>query len=266
MNFEFINDLMKILQKSNIFQYAFTGSKVLAFALLLFKVLESFTKDFEDKTPKIGNLMNIFGYGLIIMSSDWIIKTIEEIFVSVDKTMTTKESDLYLELINLVTTDLFLMFQECNDWWDYINVAFTSLESIIALVLALILGGLFKLADLSLTVSYLLQRIFIIELLKFLFPLAIALSTYTGTAKLFHTWLLRYIGMFILGIAYIGILNIMPLIQERLLEQFNTTEIVFYQVKGGLYSMGILITVIVVFTIKIKLFAVVTNYIMGMFQ
>ena len=108
-----------------------------------------------------------------------------------------------------------------------------------------------------------MQRVFILQLLKFLFPLAIALSTYSGTQKLFHSWILRYIGIFILGIAYIGIINGTSLLQRALLNQFGADNSFG---DGMSFSAGILITMIVTFTIKVKLFSSITSYVMGMFQ
>lgn len=272
MDFDFINRLIQILEHNNIFKYAFTGSKVLAFGLLSFRVLEMFAKDFEGKTPKIGNLMSIFGYGLVIMSSDWIMTSIENIFASLDVTMHSTKSDLYEQLLTRVGQEFDDMFHS-YDVFELIGNLIIGIESVITLIIAMILGALFKIADLSITASYLVQRVFILKLLQFLFPLVVALSTYRGTEKLFHTWILRYIGIFILGIAYIGIINIMPIIQDTLLSQWTTYN--SWNVKGqevvsenynDLFAIGILVTVIVVFTIKVKLFSMVTSYVMGMFQ
>lgn len=273
MDFTFINELMKSLEANNIFRYTFTGSKILAFGLLAFRILETFIRDFDSKEPKIGNVMTIMGYGLIIMSSDWIIGNIEDIFATVDTTMGNTESDLYNQLNEKINQEFTLMFEMNEDWWEIIGDFIIMIESVAVYLVAMILGGLFKIADLSLTASYLVQRIFILKLLQFLFPLTIALSTYRGTEKLFHTWILRYIGVFILGIAYIGIINIMPIIQNSLMNQWSTYS--SWNVNGGeavtehyndLFAIGILVTVIVVFTIKVKLFSVVTNYVMSMFQ
>lgn len=120
------------------------------------------------------------------------------------------------------------------------------------------------------TASYLVQRVIIMKLLVLLFPLAVALSTYSGTAKLFHTWILRYIGMFILGIAYIGIVRGTEIMQGILISQFDTGGgsygIIGNTIDGGVFGIGILVAMIATFTIKMKLFASVTSYVMGMFQ
>lgn len=264
MDFAFINELSNMVSSNNIFKFTFTGAKVLAFAILIFKVLETFTKDFEGSEPKIGNLTSILGYGLVIMSSDWIITSIENVFASVQVVMTGTSSDLYVDLNSLVRERYTEMFQDAEDELDMVGIVFSSIPTIVSLIITYLIGGLCKLADMSITASYLIQRLFILKLLKILFPLALALSTYSGTQKLFHTWILRYIGVFVLGIAYIGIIGITSMVQSTLLAQFGSDIGMFTD--GTSFAVGILVTMIVVFTVKIKLFSVATSYVMGMFQ
>lgn len=270
MDFEFINELTKQLSATNIFKYSFAGAKVLAFALLIFRVLEAFAKDFDSKDPKIGNIMVLFGYGLIVMSSDWIMTSIEQVFVGVDATMNTTSSDLFGNLNDQVSQKMDTIFSGSEDVFDYMGAFFGNVIIIVTLLFTWLIGGLCKLADLSITASYLVQRIFILKLLQFLFPLAVALSTYTGTAKLFSSWILRYIGVFILGIGYIGIINITELLQSTIMSQFNTGGgnygAMGNTIDGSIFSAGILVAMLVTFTIKIKLFGVITSYITGMFQ
>ena len=270
MDFAFINELTKALSNSNIFLYSFTGAKILAFALLMFRILEAFSKDFDSKDPKVGNIMTLFGYGLIVMSSDWIMLSIEQVFASVDTTMNATSSDLFENLNDQVSTKMDNIFAGCEDAFDYMGAFFANVIIIVTLLITWLIGGLCKLADMSITASYLVQRVFILKLLQFLFPLAVAFSTYSGTSKLFSGWILRYIGVFILGIGYIGIINITELLQSTILAQFNTGGgnygAMGNVVDGSIFSAGILVAMIVTFTVKIKLFGAVTSYITGMFQ
>lgn len=263
MDFDFINELSKLIANNNIFKFTFTGAKVLAFAILIFKVLETFTNNIGEKEIKIGSLASILGYGCVIMSSDWIITSIENVFAQVDVAMNNTSSILYLDLNRIVIVKLEAIFKNIKDPFDFIAVLFESFLIIVSLIIAWIIGGLCKLADMSITASYLIQRLFILKLLKILFPLALALSTYSGTQKLFHTWILRYIGVFVLGIAYIGIIGLTTQIQIALSQQFGSDYMI---ADGTSFAVGILVTMIVTFTVKVKLFSMVTNYVMGMFQ
>lgn len=270
MDFTFINELSKAVATTNIFMYAFTGGKVLALGLLVFRILEAFTKDFDSKEPKIGNLMSIMGYGLVIMSSDWIMMTIDNIFSSVDVAMSNTSSDLFTQLNDLVNKKLKQIFETSEDWWDYIGAICSNFLTVMGLAFSWIIGACFKLADLSITAGYLIQRLFILKFLQFLFPLTIALSTYTGTAKLFSSWILRYIGVFILGVAYIGIIKITNLLLPLIVKQFDIGSehygVIGDTVNGGIFGIGILTAIVVSFTVKVKLFAMVTNYVSNMFQ
>ncbi len=270
MDFAFINELTKQLSSSNIFLYSFSGAKILAFALLMFRILEAFSKDFDSKDPKVGSIMSLFGYGLIVMSSDWIMLSIENVFASVDTTMNATSSDLFQNLNDQVSTKMDNIFIGCEDVFDYMGAFFANVIIIVTLLITWLIGGLCKLADMSITASYLIQRIFILKLLQFLFPLAIAFSTYSGTSKLFSGWILRYCGIFILGIGYIGIINITELLQATIIAQFDTGGgnygMMGNTIDGTVFSTGILVAMIVTFTVKIKLFGVVTSYITGMFQ
>lgn len=266
MDFSFINELIRMLEGNNIYQFSFTGAKILALGLLALKVLDMFVKEnLDNQELKIGNLASILGYGLVIMSSDWIITTIENAFAGVDVAMQNTSSDLFSEMGEMVEEKRAELFKGAKAWYEYLGVFLRNLGSLLVLGVTFLLGALCKIADLSITASYLVQRIFILQLLKFLFPLAVALSTYSGTQKLFHTWILRYIGIFILGIAYIGIIRISSMVQGALVRQFDVNTGVS-EVDGGFFAGGLLIAMIVTFTIKIKLFSTATSYVMGMFQ
>ncbi|UTG66821.1 type IV secretion system protein (plasmid) [Elizabethkingia anophelis] len=266
MDFEFINTLINSLKSQNIFNYAFTGTKVLAMAFLLFRFLETYIKNFETESPQIGGVLTVLGSGLMIMSGGWIIDSIENIFAGVDAKMHGTSSDLYTDLMNNIWMKFEELFEGCDAWYDYISAVAGSLISIIFLVIGALLAILAKIADLSITAGYLVQRIFILQLLKFLFPLMLAFGTFTKMENMLYSWIKRYIGMFILGIAYIGIINFTSLIQSAVSSQFSGTD--FGTGSSGIvdFGFGILVTIIITITIKIKLLHSVTSYVMSMFS
>lgn len=271
MDFAFITELMNSLNSNPIFKYSFTGAKLLALAILLFKLLETSMRDLDDESnAKYSSALSILGYGLVIMSSDWIMTSIENIFASVDVALQTTQSDTFSDLTALISIKMETMFEGAEDVFDYVGIFFGNLLVVIMYIIALVVGAFVKIADLSITASYLVVRIFILQLLKFLFPLAIALSTYSGTQKLLGSIILRYIGIFILGIAYIAIIRIMELVQATVLNQFDTetgsSGVVGGVLEGGLFGIGILVAMIITFTIKVKLLSQVTSYVNSMFQ
>lgn len=273
MDFAFINDLITKLESTNIFTFTFVGGKVVALLFLLLRLMDVITKDNMDGNIKIGNSFATLGFGFIIMSSDWVIKGIEKAFSQVDKQIATTDSDLYVKLAEELTKKYDKIFIDAVvesgtfHQMAILEAFFLNSESIFLIACASVIAGLCKIADLSITAGYLLQRVFIVKLLQFLFPLAIAFSTSTQLGKFFYSWIMRYIGVFILGIAYIGIIKFTGIVSTSLVNQFDISP-----TKGvnstslQIYSFGLLVTIIVTFTIKVKLFQSVTTYINSMFQ
>ncbi|POR20967.1 hypothetical protein BWK57_11785 [Flavobacterium columnare] len=264
MDFTFINELRLLLEKNNIFMYSVVGAKACALALLLFKILQTYLQDFSLENPSFKGMINIFAYAFFIVSSDWIINTIENVFSSVDLVMSNTSSDLYTELYDMTIEEYNKIFESAEDWMDYIGIIGACIIGIIQILLIALLGICFKIADLSMTAGYLISRVFFLQLMKFIFPFVIALSTIDSTKDLLGKWIKKYVGMFILGIAYIGILHFCSLVQLSLTEQFSGQG----NNSGAMISnfiWGVLITMIVTFTIKVSLFQKVTSWVTGFF-
>ncbi|MFK7102227.1 hypothetical protein V3471_14755 [Flavobacterium oreochromis] len=265
MDFTFINDLRLLLEQNNIFMYSVVGAKACALALLLFKILQTYFQDFSVENPSFKGMISIFAYAFFIVSSDWVVNTIESIFSSVDVVMGNTSSDLYTELYDIVLEEYESYFdQDDLSWMDYLGAIAASLLYIIQLIVIAFLGICFKIADLSMTAGYLMARVFFLQLMKFIFPFVIALSTMDATKDLLGKWIKKYVGMFILGIAYIGILHFSSLVQESLIVQFSDTG----NNAGAMMSnllWGVIITMIVTFTIKVSLFQKVTSWVTGFF-
>jgi len=269
MDFAFINDLMNKIDSNTLFGAGITGAKIVALFFLLLRLLDQYSKDNFDGQPKMGGSLNVLGFGFIIMSSDWVIKAIEKAFAGVDKTMASTQTDLYSKLSEQIWTKYTELIPTGQtgflDSLAIIEAYISNGFAIAMLIVAAVLAGLCKIADLSITAGYLLQRVFILQLLKFLFPLAIAFSTSSQFGKFFYSWIMRYIGIFILGIAYIGIIKFTTMVGLSLANQFDTKSDIGFTAMS-FYSFGLLVTIIVTFTIKVKLFSVVTSYVSNMFQ
>lgn len=267
MNFDFIESLRLTLENSNVFGWKFLmkGCKALALTLLIFKILETYLKDFDpDNTGKIGNILSVFGYAFVIMSGDFIIGSIETAFSGVEKMVFNTPSDLYLRLSEEINEQKLAYYDELG----VMGMITMPLDVICQILWTGILGILvsfMKIADMAVTVGYLLTRMFLIQLMKLLFPFVIALSTLDITKDLLGKWIKRYIGLFLLGLAYIGIINFCYLVQDSLLDQFSTLP------SGdptgmGYFVYGACITVVVVFTFKVKMFGTVTSYLSNLFS
>lgn len=266
MNFDFIEQLRVSLETGEAFGWKFlmTGCKSLALALLLFKIMETYIKQVDIEGPKFASIFSIFGYAFFIMSCDWIIGTIESAFGMIDSHMYGTPSNLYSDLIIAIENHSEEAYQDVG----FLDMLSMPIDLIIAAfygVALTILITLCKIADLAMTAGFLLSRLFLIQLMKLLFPFIIALSTLDLTKDLLGKWIKRYIGLFILGLAYIGIINFCSVVQDSLIQQFARNE------EGSLMGMGhyiygASITVIVVFTFKVKMFVTSTSYLSNFFS
>ena len=212
----------------------------------------------------MANFLNIVGFGLIIMSSDWIITTIESVFGSVSSQMNMPTNDIYTIIEEEINMKIEKIFADADGWMDYMVVIGDSIGAILGLVLVSLLVVIVKIADMCVVTSYLLLRIFFIKLLVFLFPLAIALSTLDATKNLLGSWIKRYIGAFLLGIAYMGIIAFTNLIVTSMSNQFGEVMPETFGLSG--LAWGSIVTVCLAFSVKVKLFGSVTSYITNMFQ
>jgi hypothetical protein len=270
MNFDFINELRILLDESNIFRYAITGTKALAILLLLFKLMETFISsslNSDSQAPSMGQIINLFGYAFLIVSSDWIINSIEDIFAVVDTTInSTNDKNPYTEIISKSFDKYGSIWDGVDGVFDSMSFAITQAPGLIILLLGGLLGLLCMIGDMSLTCGYLLTRLFMVEVMKFVFPIVIALATLDITKDLFGRWIKKFIGLFVLGVLYLGIISFTNLVAVTLLNQFDlgkldpTIESESPSSALIVYSTGGLIAMIVVFTTKIKLMAKATEF------
>lgn len=270
MNFEFINELRILLDDSNIFKWTIVGAKSVAIFLLLFKLIEVFvnsTLHTDEGSPKIAALFNLFAYAFLIISSDWIVNSIENIFVVIDNTMVNSEQpNTYQIILDKLMLKYTTIWEGIDGFTDSLSFFITQLPGFIVLIVGIVLSLLCMIADISLTCGYLLVRLFMIEVMKFVFPLVIALSTLDVTKDLLGRWIKKFIGLFVLGILYLGIINFSELLAATILHQFDLGMLdpnsntdspgaVLY-----IYTVGGVIAIIVVFTTKIKLMAKATEF------
>lgn len=261
MDFNFINLLIRELDDTNIFKYTFVGFKMLAFGIITLKFIDKFIKSIGKEDLPIGEFLSLLGVMLLIGSSDFLISSIEQVFNGVQKEISVTDSGNIEQVISELQNKRKTMFKEADQWYDYLTLfiedSFTIFTNAILLIVVMIL----KIVDLSVTVSYLLLRVFYLQLLKFVFPIVLALSTLDVNLNFLQSWIKRYIGIYLLGIAYIGIMSFTTLIIKTL--SFELTWDILPLTSDGL---GMLVVAIVVINMKIKLFSNVTSYTTGMFQ
>lgn len=264
MNFDFINSLRKSLEGYNLFTYSLEGIKILAIAFIVLKMIQLVLKNSTEEKFDYMQLVKMGGYICLVASGNYIVNLFEDILTEVNNFIDVKESDLYEEMINDINAKVELKMAGTTGWSILTGEdTFGLVVFVIQYIVFLLLSGLCKIADLSLTAAYLLQRIFIIELLKFLFPVAVVTSLWEKWDNMLISWVKRYFGMIILGIAYVGVINFTGMVGKEIMKQYD-----YYGTGADLtiYMSGVLIAVIVCFTVKVKLLSTVTNYIQSYFS
>lgn len=258
---------METLRENNIFSYIIIGSKALALTMLTFKFIDNFIRNIGEEQIKINSLPTYLAYAVFILASDFIPNLIESAFVGLDSAMSVTDTSIFTDLNIELVRQYDIVMEGASSWMDYIGIAFSSISFIVFYIIACLLSFVVYIADLSITTSYLLVRVFLIELMKMLFPIIIALSTLDITKDLLGRWIKKYIGLFVLGIAYIGIINFTILMQKALQHQFSVKNgDVIDGSELGTYAFGMIITIIVGFTVKVKLFSTVTSYVSNLFS
>lgn len=269
MDYAFIDSIRLQLESSNIFMYSIQGAKMCAILLLLFSVLERWGKNILSPDNGIDSLFTILGFIFLIMSSDYFFNMIESTFSSISTTMQTVEDSVYTDLLFEIRDDYEAMNAGAEDWMDYIGVFFGNIGFFVGYMVALLLVGIVKIADMAMVTGYLLTRVFFLEIMKFLFPIAVALSTLKQTSGLIGKWLKLYIGVSVLGIIYIGIIKLCSITQLALQAQFknvNNDGMFDSYMSMNLNVWSSLVTIIVVFTLKVKLFDKATSFVISYFN
>lgn len=270
MDYEFIDNIRLSLEGSNIFIYSIKGAKMCAILLLFFSVMERWGKNaITSSTNYFNDVFTIIGYVFLIISSDFLFNTVEGAFSSINSTMSTTESSIYTDLMDNLTQQYDDVMFGADSWSDMLTSILGNVIFFIGYILALILMGICKIAEMSMVCGYLLVRVFFLELMKFLFPIAVALSTIRQTSGLIAKWLRLYIGLSLLGIFYIGILRLCDLTQSALQSSFSgeyASDLFDSYLNLNMGVWGSLITIIIVFTLKVSLFNKVTSFVISFFS
>jgi hypothetical protein len=128
------------------------------------------------------------------------------------------------------------------------------------------------LLDFAVTAVYLLQRLFLLQLFKFLFPFAIALSTTKGFEDMLPRWVKIYIGLFVLGIAYMAIYNfcgivyyvVNPLLTEKFQVKYDPDTDTLPTIENVFGASCA--TILLIFMLKLGLMSSVTKEVRGFFN
>lgn len=266
MDYSWLTGLNDMVSSAKLFAVTITGAKALAMVWILIKVIKNFIETAENsEVPKIGGIMTIIGYGLIIVSSDWAINVIESMFSGIDVQLTAPQImpdnavKQYLSKIEEGVAEMNV--------FDKMSFYISLLPLYLTTGLMIFFSELLKILDIGVVGMYLIQRVFLIQLFKVMFPFAIAFSTLSSNADMLVKWIKTYMGLFFLGIAYIAIMKFSDLIFEFVQKEAGVTiSSINYDTdirRIFFYSVGALL---ISFMVKFSLFAIVTKEVRSFFS
>lgn len=267
IDYTWVSSVQNEINNNSIFAYTITGAKSLAMAFLLFKIMGHFLQTAEnEERPPIGGLINIIGFGLIIVGSDFIVNSIEQLFsgIEVDVAQMNNHNTMspaarQLKLINEVAENMGAL--------QKIAFYFAVMPNYGGAMMLFMVGSVLHLIDVAITSVYLLQRVFLIQLFKFIFPLALAFSTLDKMSDMLYRWIKIYIGLFVLGIAYIAIIKFSVIVYDTLANivdvNVGTILLTTEMSKVVMAELGALV---VAFAVKIGLMGFVTKEVRSYFN
>lgn len=267
IDYSWVASVQNAINNSSIFTYTITGAKSLAMAFLLFKIMGHFLQTAEnEEKPPIGGLISIIGFGLIIVGSDFIVNTIEQLFsgIEVDVTNMNRNNTIspsarQIELINEVAESMGAL--------EKIAFYFAVMPNYSGAMISFFVAKVLHLIDVAITSMYLLQRVFLIQLFKFIFPLAVAFSTLDKMSDMLYRWIKIYIGLFVLGIAYIAIIKFSVIVYDTLANMVDVNiGTILITTEMTKVIMAELAALVIAFAVKVGLMGFVTKEVRSYFN
>src|SRR5690606_1888596 len=179
-DFSFINSIRQSIESENILNYTITGFKAFAIALLGFKYLGKYFQTMDHEEPRLGGFMEVLGAGMIIISAEWIIDMIENIFSQIDDSITTKTVPFNTEVVTTAMLELQMLQDGCSGF-VCLNVFVASCVAYCIIVIFYAIYCLLWVLDNLVYGSHLIERVFLCQIMRFVFPLAIVFSQLDGT-------------------------------------------------------------------------------------
>lgn len=269
MHFETVIQLTEYLKKTNIFVFSFQTVQALTLAFILLKVIQEFVGTWDsDKIFPLGKYMQFFGTALLILSSSWIIDLGEEQLMIIDAKLNSlgKDQDIFLTVADEMDRQMAEIKEETGFFrqiWDFlVGDIIDTLYSVIMVALGSLVAGFFKIADMVITMGLLIIRQFIVQFLKLTFPIALLFSVFDNTKSFFYSWVKRYVGVIVLGVAYIGVFFVI----EALIKIMIAPTLADPWFPVSELATNSFITICVVYPLKFKLLTTVTSYVNSMFN
>jgi hypothetical protein len=266
MEYTFIIDLQNQLHQTNIFKFTFVGFQAMAMLFILLNLVDKFIKNAGSEDVRVLEIPNLISMVIFVSVSGFIPDMIDNIFNSLQNAMLGSLTETNSSLDEILQNMWENQFGNVSGFWDFMSMLLGQIPFLIGYIILSFISFFTAIANIALSVSYLVVRVFLLEFMRFIFPLVIALSTSKYYRDILAKWISKYVSLYLLGIIYIGIIGFSNILTTTIFAAMNNY---FSDSSTGLIIGAApfiaTITVIVVFTTKAKLFSQATSYVANLF-
>lgn len=235
------NDVKNAVNNANIMRYTLMGGQAVACIWIIVKFINAFIKDTIEGQNRITNLVESGALLFFVVLAPHVMDIIDDTFSVVEDYIQEFNGQKLPESLKGLLTTLFSSDTESEssgyiDW--FISVLEMSFSDVMLGLFNLflgIVGFIFWAIDNAVFAIFYMERLIVVELYRFLFPLFVAFVGFDGLRDRYYKWVVSYIGVLLLPIPYIAVHNAIDAISYMLLEK-NNSEI---------ESLNVLVTIIV---------------------
>lgn len=244
MDFTFAtyNQIREAVNSANIMQYTLIGGQAVACTWVIVKFIYAFVKDTYEGQNKMTNMINTLGLVFFIAFAPSVIDILDNTFASIEGLIQEfKGSKLNNSVKSILTQAITSTTEGVQDkgviGW-VMTLTDNSLSDLMTGLLNLFLGLLGYLlwaVDSAIFAIFYTERLIVMELYRFIFPLFVAFVGFDGLRNQYYKWVMSFIGILILPIPYIAVHTTVDLI----------SDLVINQNKSEFEAINVLITIVV---------------------
>lgn len=242
LNFDFgtYNDIKNAINSANIMRYTITGGQAVAVTFILVKLVHSFMKDTFTGENKINNILESLSLVFLVIVAPYVMDILDNTFASVENLVNDFDGGKLPQHIKDVFTQLVV--DEDSSFFGGLVITMATMDINtfflqLGTLLLGITGFLIWALDKAVFAIFVIERLIILELYRFIFPLMIAFVGIDGLRDRYYKWVVSFIGILLLPIPYIAVHTTIDIITKKTIELNRTDEPLI----GVLFTIVILI-------------------------
>lgn len=240
LDFDFasFNEIKNAVNNSGAIKYTLIGGQGIAITFVIIKLIHNFTKDTFGGQKQITNIIETFGVIFLISIAPYTMDIIDNAFAWVDKEAFSFDgSGKFPTALKDNLKDLFEEKEESG----LLGLLDTTLPQFIFdlfRILIGLIGFLIWAIDSAIYSIFIIERMILLEIYRFVFPLMLAFAGIDGLRDKYYKWVTGFIGILLLPIPYIAVHNTIDIITKLTIDKNNSDNALM----NGLILIVVLIT------------------------